>query len=107
MRKPLVWRTMSTSERPVFEVRLRSKRVRRELDALQGIDCERVVVKLRALANAPRPQGCEKLYDAIYRVRVGGFRIVYLIDEKDKRIEVGGIRRRAERTYRGLKELFR
>jgi mRNA interferase RelE/StbE len=98
---------MSASERPVFEVRLRSKRVQRELDALQEVDYERVTVKLRALANAPRPQGCEKLYDAIYRVRVGDFRIIYLIDEGNKRIEVGGIRRRTERTYRGLKELFR
>jgi mRNA interferase RelE/StbE len=98
---------MSTSARPVFEVRLRSKRVQRELDALQGIDYERVVVKLRALATAPRPRGCEKLYDAIHRVRVGDFRIVYLIDEKDKRIEVGGIRRRTERTYKGIERLFR
>ena len=98
---------MSTSERPVFEVRLRSKRVQRELDALRQTDYERVLVKLRALANAPRPRGCEKLYDAIYRVRVGDFRIIYLIDEENKRIEVGGIRRRAERTYRRIEGLVR
>ena len=97
---------MSADEQPVFAVRLRSRRVQRELDALQGVDYERVVVKLRALANDPRPQGCEKLYDAIYRVRVGDFRIIYLIDEENKRIEVGGIRRRSERTYKGLQELF-
>ena len=98
---------MSTSEQPVFEVRLRSKRVQRELDALQGIDYERIIVKLRALATAPRPQGTEKLYDAIYRVRVGDFRIIYLIDKENKRIEVGGIRRRTERTYKGIEGLFR
>jgi mRNA interferase RelE/StbE len=97
---------MSTNEQPVFEVRLRSKRVQRELDALQGVDYERVVVKLRALANGPRPRGCEKLYDAIYRVRVGDLRIIYLIDGKNKRIEVGGIRRRSERTYKSIEELF-
>ena len=85
---------MSANEQPVFEVRLRSKKMQRELDALHEVDYERVVVKLRALANAPRPQGCEKLYDAIYRVRVGDFRIIYLIDEDNKRIEVGGVRRR-------------
>ena len=97
---------MSANEQPVFEVRLRSKRVQRELDALQGVDYGRVAIKLRALANAPRPPGCEKLYDAIYRVRVGDFRIIYLIDEKNKRVEVGGIRRRSERTYKGIRELF-
>ena len=98
---------MSTSEQPVFRVRLRSKRVQQELDRLQEIDYERVVVKLRVLATAPRPQGCEKLYDTIYRVRVGDFRIIYLIDEENKRIEVGGIRRRTERTCKGIEELFR
>jgi mRNA interferase RelE/StbE len=97
---------MSANEQPVFEVRLRSRRVQRELDGLQGVDYERVIVKLRALANNPRVQGCEKLYDAIYRVRVGDFRIIYLIDEENKRIEVGGIRRRSERTYKGVEELF-
>jgi len=98
---------MSTGEQPVFEIRLRSKRVQRELDALHGIDYERVVVKLRALPNDPRPQGCEKLHDDIYRVRVGDFRIIYLVDEENKRIEVGGIRRRTERTYKGIEGLFR
>ena len=74
---------------------------------MQGIDYERVLLKLRALASAPRPRGCEKLYDAVFRVRVGDFRIVYLIDEREKRIEVGGIRRRTEITYKGIERLFR
>ncbi len=90
----------------MFEVRLRSKRVQREFGGLQEVDHERIVAKLRALANDPRPQGCEKLYDSIFRVRVGGFRIIYLIDEENRHIEVGGIRRRSERTYRGIEELF-
>ncbi len=98
---------MSSSERPAFEVRLRSKRVQRELDALQEVDHQRVAAKLRVLPGDPLPQGCEKLYDDIYRVRVGDIRIIYLIDEKNKRIEIGGVRRRSEKTYRGVEELFR
>jgi mRNA interferase RelE/StbE len=97
---------MSANGAPGFEVRLRSKRVQRELDALRQVDYERVLGKLRALANTPRPRGCEKIYDAIFRVRVGDFRIIYLVDEKNKRVEVGGIRRRTERTYKGIQRLF-
>lgn len=98
---------MSANEQPAFEVRLRSRRVQRELDSLQEADYQRVASRLRALANDPRPQGCEKLYDDIYRVRVGDIRVIYLINEGNKRIEVGGIRRRSERTYKGIEGLFR
>ena len=98
---------MCASEKPKFEVRLRSKRVQRELDGLQQTDYKRVVAKLKSLADDPRPQGCDKIYDDIYRVRVGDIRIIYLVDWEKKRIEVGGIRRRAGRTYKGIENLFR
>ena len=98
---------MKRSGPAVFEVRLRSKRVQRELDSLQRIDHERVLNKMNALADAPTPQGCEKLRDSIYRIRVGDIRVIYLVDEDNKRIEVGAIRRRSKRTYRGIDELFR
>ena len=97
--------SMSASEPPRFDVRLRSRRVQRELRSLQGPDHRRVLTLLRALADEPRPSGCEKLDDDIYRVRVGTWRVIYLIDEEARRIVVGGIRRRSERTYRGIQDL--
>ncbi len=97
---------MSVNERPMYEVRLRSKRVQRELDSLRESDLQRVLARMRALAHEARPRGCEKLHDEIYRVRVGDFRIIYLIDQQHKRIEVGAIRRRSEGTYKQVESLF-
>ncbi len=97
---------MSTSGPPRFEVRLRSRRVQRELRALRGPDHRRVLGVLYALAQEPRPSGCKKLEDNIYRIRIGQWRIIYHIDEARRRIEVGGVRRRSESTYRGVQDLF-
>ena len=77
------------------------------MDDLQRIDYERVFARLEALAENPRPVGCEKLYDSVYSIRVGDIRIIYLIDEANEHVEIGGIRHRSEKTYRGLNELFR
>jgi len=98
---------MSEKEPAAFEVRLCSMRIQQELDSLQKTDYQRVIAKLRAPADNTRPQGYEKLCDDIYRIRVGDIRIIYLVDEANKRVEVGAIRRRTERTYREIEGLFR
>jgi len=97
---------MSASEPPRFHVRLRSRRVERELNALHEPDHRRIIEVLRALGRDPRPPGCEKLYDDVYRLRVGSWRVIYLVDQANRRVEVGGVRRRSERTYRGIEDLF-
>jgi mRNA interferase RelE/StbE len=97
---------MSTNEPPAYQVRLRSRRVQRELDSLRENDYQRVLVKLRALADSPRPQGSQKLSDNIYRIRVGDIRIIYFIDEPKRCIEVGGIKRRSKGTCKGIDDLF-
>ncbi len=97
---------MSSSGPAKFVIRLRSKRVQRELDDLQETDYRRVLEKLNMLADNPLPQGCEKLFDDVYRIRVGDFRIIYLVDLKNKCIDVGGVRRRSEKTYHNVSDLF-
>ncbi len=90
----------------MYAVRLRSSRVRRELEALKQEDRKRIVEHLNKLVEEPRPQGSVKLEDSIYRIRVGDFRIFYLVDDEERRVEVGAVRRRQETTYRRYQEFF-
>ena len=51
----------------------------------QKKDRQRIVASILALAEEPRPVGCEKLagQDDRYRIRVGRFRIVYSIADAE------------------------
>ena len=55
----------------------------REIEAIpQKAHRQRVVSRIRALAEDPRPPGCEKLTGQDrYRVRQGSYRIVYSIED--------------------------
>jgi len=54
----------------------------------------------------PRPHSCEKLYDDVYRVRVGDIRIIYLVDEENNHIEVGESTAAARRRTEESQNLF-
>jgi len=61
----------------------------KELEALPTNDRQRVVSRIRGLASAPRPAGCEKLSaHELYRVRQGVYRILYTIDDTDQVVVV-------------------
>ncbi|MEP7308292.1 MAG: type II toxin-antitoxin system RelE/ParE family toxin [Acidobacteriota bacterium] len=71
---------------------------RRELEALPDRVLARVIHKIDGLGQAPRPVGCKKLigYADQWRVRVGDWRVVYIIDDAAKRISVTRIAHRRE-----------
>ena len=58
----------------------------------------RVIHKIDGLAQATRPAGCKKLigYTDQWRVRVGDWRVVYIVDDAAKRISVTRIAHRRE-----------
>jgi mRNA interferase RelE/StbE len=62
---------------------------------------QRVVERIRALAQDPRPAGCEKLsgHHDRYRVRQGVYRVVYSISDKDLLVQVVKVGHRRE-VYR-------
>ena len=61
----------------------------RELKSRPKKDRGRIVDRVEALSDDPRPRGCEKLTGgARYRVRQGTFRVLYEVDDEDKLVTV-------------------
>jgi mRNA interferase RelE/StbE len=58
----------------------------------------RIVPRLERLELNPRPAGCKKLRggDREWRIRVGDYRIVYVIDDIAKAVDVTRIAHRRE-----------
>jgi mRNA interferase RelE/StbE len=70
----------------------------KELDALDEAPFTRIDRKVLALAGNPRPAGCKKLrgYKDQWRIRVGDWRVLYIIDDDAKLISVTRIAHRRE-----------
>ena len=71
---------------------------RKELEALPDNVLARVLQKMESLRSAPRPAGCKKLkgYKDQWRIRVGAWRVVYIIDDAAKLISITRIAHRRE-----------
>jgi mRNA interferase RelE/StbE len=49
---------------------------------LDGSVRKRIVTRLEALQDDPRPSGCKKLTNAeLWRIRIGDYRVVYSIED--------------------------
>ena len=65
-----------------YKIQIKSSAVK-ELNKLPKKDLKKVVLKIQALSEDPRPSGCEKLSgDEKYRIRHGNYRIVYAIQDE-------------------------
>jgi mRNA interferase RelE/StbE len=71
----------------------------KEIDAIGAKkDRQRIVARILARGDDPRPAGCEKLAGAEgrFRARQGNFRIVYAIDEPSRTVDVVKVGHRRE-----------
>ena len=70
----------------------------RELDRLDDALFARIDRKILALADNPRPPGCRKLkgYRNQWRIRVGDWRVVYVIDDGRALVSVTRVAHRRE-----------
>jgi mRNA interferase RelE/StbE len=65
------------------------RRAQKDLAQLPQGDYERLVEAIRDLAGNPRPVGCRKLTGREgWRIRVGDFRVLYEIDDRQRSITV-------------------
>jgi mRNA interferase RelE/StbE len=82
------------------------RNVEKQLQRIQSNQRERLVETMRSLREDPRPPGCVKLDDVLYRVRQGQYRVIYAIFDDEVVVVVCKVARRAEDTYRDLEVLL-
>lgn len=68
----------------------------RDLKRFAAQEFHRIMSAIMALANIPRPPGCRKLQDSRsdYRIRIGDYRVIYEVDDKDNKVRIMRIRHR-------------
>ena len=77
------------------------KSVAKDLRKFPARDVKRILVRIRSLADDPRPAGCEKLSgQERYRVRQGIYRILYEIEDAKLLVLVVKVGNRSN-VYRG------
>jgi len=82
-----------------FELRFKPS-VAKDLRGIPKTDVRRLLKRIEALRDEPRPPGCEKLTGReLYRIRQGVYRVVYSVDDAKVVIEVTKIGHRRE-VYR-------
>jgi len=76
---------------------LQHPNVRKRLKSIPRQDRLRIQQKIESLSKEPRPRSCEKLQmiDA-YRLRVGDYRIIYRVDDKNLLVMIDAIGHRSQ-----------
>jgi mRNA interferase RelE/StbE len=76
----------------------------RQLDRLPPGDAAALRGPILALGREPRPPGVAKLRGtSFWRLRVGGLRVVYTIEDGERLVVVLRVARRSESTYRNIR----
>ena len=81
----------------MYEVML-ERAAQHELKRLPAQDFHRIISRIKALSDIPRPRGCKKRVGSKsdWRIRIGNYRIVFEIDDREKVVRVMKVRRRSE-----------
>jgi mRNA interferase RelE/StbE len=71
---------------------------RKELESLPDTVLARVIRKIESLAGDPRPARCKKLkgYKDVWRVRIGDWRVVYIVNDGTRVVSVTRVAHRSK-----------
>lgn len=63
---------------------------RKEIDAIPARTAVRIVEAVGQLSENPRPAGCKKLkgHDDLWRIRIGGYRVIYFIGDAIRLVRI-------------------
>ncbi len=81
-----------------FSIRIR-KQALKEIEKLPSKNSIEISKAIDSLSFEPRPVGCKKLKgqsETIWRIKVGDFRILYIIEDKIKIVEIRKIGNRKD-----------
>lgn len=70
----------------------------RDLDKLEDEILKRIWIKIKLLADNPRPSGCKKLAigNNLWRIRIGDFHVIYRISDKTQTVTIAEIKNRKD-----------
>jgi mRNA interferase RelE/StbE len=84
----------------MYEVIVESK-IYKDIKGIPKKDLQKIDKAIVELRNNPRPIGCKKLTEKEgYRIRIGHYRILYVIDDATKTVVVYRIRKKDKLTYK-------
>ncbi len=91
---------MKHGHRPHYSITIKHS-AEKEMDSLPEGTFDRVTEALLALEADPRPPGCRKLRGTNeFRIRVGPYRVLYVVNDKESMVEIMAVGHRRE-VYRG------
>jgi mRNA interferase RelE/StbE len=78
-----------------------ARSARKELEALSRPLVAKVLKRIEALGQDPRPSGCRKLVGQgnLWRIRAGDYRVIYEIDDRRRTVDISAVRHRSD-AYR-------
>ena len=73
-----------------------SNSAQREIRKLQKVELQKILLAIALFSTIPRPSGFKKLVGthSTYRIRIGNYRVLDIIDDVIRIVEVSSVRHR-------------